>query len=103
LNAGMSIAGPADQSAAPAAQGPSVNRRTVLGAALAAGAGAAALRTVVYPRLEELVRGGSAAGRGDWISPLGGEKAHEARIAHLLRRTAFGATLDDLELAAYDG
>jgi uncharacterized protein (DUF1800 family) len=73
----------------------------VLGAALAGGAGIAALRVVIYPRLEELLQGGGVAGgRADWVSPLGAE---QARVAHLLRRTTFGATLDDLERAASDG
>jgi uncharacterized protein (DUF1800 family) len=98
----MSIAGPGD---APerAERKPiaPVSRRTVLGAALAGGAGIAALRVVVYPRLEELLHGGvTSDGRPDWVSPLGSE---QARVAHLLRRTTFGATLDDLERSASDG
>jgi uncharacterized protein (DUF1800 family) len=74
----------------------------VLGAAVAGGAGIAALRIAIYPRLDELVRGASTltGGRGDWISPLDSEKA---RVAHLLRRTTFGAGLDDFERAASDG
>jgi uncharacterized protein (DUF1800 family) len=74
----------------------------VLGAALAGGAGIAAVRIAVYPRLDELVHGTrtGAGGRGDWISPLGSETA---RVAHLLRRTTFGATMAEFEAAARDG
>src|SRR5215831_10858943 len=99
----MSIAGPVDQpSAAPPRPGLPVSRRTVLGAAVAGGAAIAAVRIAVYPRLEELLHGTSAAagGRSDWISPLGSEKA---KVAHLLRRTTFGASLEDVEKAASDG
>src|SRR3981081_4522225 len=100
----MSIAGPLDNPSREAAAGPRlpVSRRTVLGAAVAGGAGIAAVRIAVYPRLEELLQGASAVvgGRGDWISPLGAESA---KVAHLLRRPTFGASLDDFERAASDG
>jgi len=100
----MSIAGSLDDPSQEAAAGPRlpVSRRTVLGAAVAGGAGIAAVRVLVYPRVEELLHGASAVtgGRGDWISPLGAEKA---RVAHLLRRTTFGASLADFERAAGDG
>ena len=99
----MSIAGPVDQpSEAAAERRLPVSRRTVLGAAVAGGAGIAALRIAIYPRLEELVHGAGAltGGRGDWISPLDSDKA---RVAHLLRRTEFGASLDAFERAASDG
>ena len=100
----MSIAGPLDNPSREAAAGPRlpVSRRTVLGAAVAGGAGLAAVRIVVFPRLEELLQGATAltGGRGDWISPLGSEKA---KVAHLLRRATFGASLEDFERAAGDG
>src|SRR5215472_14880166 len=100
----MSIAGSLDNPSQEAAAGPRlpVSRRTVLGAAVAGGAGIAAVRVLVYPRVEELLHGASAmtGGRGDWISPLGAEKA---RVAHLLRRTTFGASIADFERAASDG
>src|SRR5215472_11186979 len=103
----MSIAGPLDQPSREAAAGPRlpklpVSRRTVLGAAAAGGAGIAAFRIMVYPRVEELLQGAAAltGGRGDWISPL---SAESAKVAHLLRRTTFGASLDDFERAASDG
>jgi uncharacterized protein (DUF1800 family) len=101
----MSIVGPLDNPSREAAAGPRlpVSRRTVLGAAVAGGAGIAAVRILVYPRVEELLQGASAAlagGRTDWVSPLGSEKA---KVAHLLRRTTFGASLDDFERAAGDG
>src|SRR5215470_10511999 len=100
----MSIAGSIDEPSPPAekkARSP-VSRRTVLGASAAGGAGIAALRVLVYPRVEQLLQStrAAASGRGDWISPLGSEKA---RVAHLLRRTTFGATLDELEKAVSDG
>src|SRR5437660_5618065 len=100
----MSNAGPVDPPSPKAAAGPRlpVSRRTVLGAAVAGGAGIAAVRIVVYPRAQELLQGASAlvGGRSDWISPLGSESA---RVAHLLRRTTFGASLDEFERAAGDG
>ena len=99
----MSIAGPIDEPSAPAEKARSpVSRRTVLGAAVAGGAGIAGLRIFVYPRVEQLLQSvrATSSGRSDWISPLASEKA---RIAHLLRRTSFGATLDELEKAVSDG
>jgi uncharacterized protein (DUF1800 family) len=100
----MSIAGPLDDPSQQAAAGfrLPVSRRTVLGAAVAGGAGIAAVRIMVYPRVEELLQGATAltGGRGDWISPL---SAESAKVAHLLRRTTFGASLDDFERAASDG
>jgi uncharacterized protein (DUF1800 family) len=97
----MSIAGPIDQPAGaePGERRLPVSRRTVLGAAVAGGAGIAAVRMAVYPRLQELL-GGAAGGRGDWISPLSREKA---KVAHLLRRTTFGAGLEELERSTGDG
>jgi uncharacterized protein (DUF1800 family) len=106
----MSIAGPIDEPAAapvPAQDAAGrrklpVSRRTVLGAAVAGGAGIAALRVVVYPRVEELLQHatGTVGGKSDWISPLGSEKA---RVAHLLRRATFGASLEELDRSASDG
>ena len=105
----MSIAGPIDQrpessepAARPGRRGP-LSRRAVLGAAAAGGVGIAALRVLAYPEIEQLVRrtrATAAGGRGDWVSPLASERA---RVAHLLRRTTFGATLDELDRAASDG
>src|SRR5215467_10160740 len=100
----MSIAGSVDEPSEPAEKKARsrVSRRTVLGAAAAGGAGIAALRVLVYPRVMQLLHSSRAAesGGSDWISPLGSEKA---RVAHLLRRTTFGASLDELEKAASDG
>src|SRR5262245_57370362 len=91
--------GPGEPSPAPRLP---VSRRTVLGAALAGGAGIAAVRIAVYPRLDELIHGTrtAAGGRGDWISPL---RSEPARVAHLLRRTTFGASMAEFEAAARDG
>ncbi len=79
-----------------------VSRRTVLGGAVAGGAGVAALRILVYPELDQLVHRtrGTAGGRGDWISPLASTKA---RVAHLFRRATFGASAEEIEQAASDG
>jgi uncharacterized protein (DUF1800 family) len=98
----MSIAGPIDEPPAGAAgKRVTLNRRMVLGAAAAGGAGIAALRVFAYPRLQELLHTRATSGGGsDWISPLGSEKA---KVAHLLRRTTFGATAEELDKAASDG
>jgi uncharacterized protein (DUF1800 family) len=79
-----------------------VSRRTVLGGAAAGGAGIAALRILVYPEVDQLLHRtrATAGGRGDWISPLASTKA---RVAHLLRRATFGASLEEVERAASDG
>lgn len=99
----MSIAEPAD-GAAPTARRRSsgLSRRTVLGAALAGGAGVAAIRLWGGSVVERLAPGAPAttAGRGDWISPLGSESA---RVAHLLRRATFGASPEELESALSAG
>ena len=99
----MSIAGPIEDAAGrPSRPRLPVSRRTVLGTAVAGGAGIAAVRLLALGKdqIEAAVRGRAAAGRPDWISPLGSEKA---RVAHLLRRATFGAGLEDLERAASDG
>ena len=97
----MTIAGPVDEPPA-AKKSRAVSRRRVLGAAVAGGAGIGALRAFVYPQVEQLLHSTQATirGRSDWISPLG---STTARVAHLLRRTTFGATLEELEKAASDG
>jgi len=79
-----------------------VSRRAVLGAAVAGGAGVAAIR-LWGPALQGLVPAKTQpalAGRGDWNSPLGSESA---QVAQLLRRATFGASSADLEKAASDG
>jgi uncharacterized protein (DUF1800 family) len=99
----MSIAGPIDEASTPAPRRKvAVSRRTVLGAAVAGGAGAGALRILAYPRVEQLLHrtSTSAGGRSDWVSPLAAETA---KVAHLLRRTTFGATAADLEKAVSAG
>jgi uncharacterized protein (DUF1800 family) len=75
--------------------GPIVSRRRVLGAAAASGAAVASIRLLGAGK--DLLAG---AGRGDWDSPLGSEKA---RVAQLLRRATFGSSLEELEKAASDG
>jgi len=104
----MSIAGPIDQSkvetseAVPREPRRAVNRRTVLGAAVAGGGGVAAIRLLGLDRAaERLVGVGTdAGGRDDWDSPLAAEKA---RVNQLLRRATFGATDEELERALGDG
>jgi uncharacterized protein (DUF1800 family) len=77
-----------------------VTRRYVIGGALAAGTGVAALRLLGLDRTIHRVRSAiaprAAADPAGWASPLAQETA---RISHLLRRTAFGAGPDDLEAA----
>jgi uncharacterized protein (DUF1800 family) len=98
----MSIAGPIDQPAAPEGKPSSVvSRRNVLAGAVAGGAGIAVLRVLAFPRFEQLLHGTQTAnGRSDWVSPLASEPA---KVAHLLRRTTFGTTLDELEAASSAG
>ena len=69
-----------------------MTRRTALGLAVAGGAGVAAVRLLGLDRM--LPRPKTSGGRLDWVSPLGSEAA---RVAHLLRRTTFGAAPHDLE------
>src|SRR6266566_1784940 len=95
----MSTAGPIDQPSEPASEPTprrrqAVGRRAVLGAAVAGGAGIAAVRLLVYPDVDRLLHRtrATAGGRGDWISPLASEKA---RVAHLLRRATFGASAEE--------
>ncbi|MDQ6919724.1 MAG: DUF1800 domain-containing protein [Candidatus Dormibacteraeota bacterium] len=77
-----------------------ITRRAVLGAAIAGGAGVAAVRLLglnqgAAPALGQRINGGT-----DWISPLGNENA---RVMQLLRRATFGASPADLERALGDG
>jgi uncharacterized protein (DUF1800 family) len=73
-----------------------LTRRRVLGAALATGAGVAATRLWGGAAVERAIQSARSGTRSDWVSPLDSE---QARIAHLLRRTTFGATPDELESA----
>jgi uncharacterized protein (DUF1800 family) len=85
---------------------PPVDRRAVLGAALAGGAGVAAARLLGLRRIVEVdapqnTADALKAQSGlDWVSPL---KDDAARVAHLLRRTSFGYTAAELETAVSDG
>jgi len=85
---------------------PPVDRRAVLGAAIAGGAGVAAarlfgLRRVVEVDAPQLTAEAVKTRSGlDWVSPLGDEAT---RVAHLLRRTGFGYTPGELETAVADG
>src|SRR5262245_30951765 len=77
-----------------------ITRRYVIGGALAAGMGVAALRLIgldrTIPRVRSAIAPRAAADPAAWASPLAQETA---RIAHLLRRTSFGGSPDDLEAA----
>jgi uncharacterized protein (DUF1800 family) len=81
-----------------------VSRRSVLGAAAGSGAlvGGARLLGLGGDQLQQLQRvfSGQAARPGEWPSPLYSEKA---RVAHLLRRTTFGATTAELDEAVSEG
>jgi uncharacterized protein (DUF1800 family) len=85
---------------------PPVDRRAVLGAALAGGAGVAVARLVGLRRIVEVDPPQNTAEAVkkesglDWVSPLGDEAT---RVAHLLRRTSFGYTTTELEAAVGDG
>jgi len=96
---------PADQVAAERPQRRrGLNRRAVLGAAVAGGVGVAAMRLwggEALQRIEGAIPGHPAlAGRGDWNSPLGSE---QARVTQLLRRATLGAGPAELEKAFSDG
>ena len=84
---------------------PVLTRRTVLAAAATAGAGVAAARLLALasePAFERVPVTGTLANKTglDWVAPLGNEAA---RVSHLLRRTTFGASADELEKAQADG
>lgn len=72
----------------------------MLGAALAGGAGVAAIRLWGGSVVERLAPAPSGTGRADWVSPL---RAEAARVSHLLRRATFGAGSDELEGALSAG
>ena len=97
---------PAVTPAAPSvATDPILTRRSVLAAATAAGIGVAASRLLALanePAFTPVPVTGSLANTGglDWVSPLSSDSA---RVAHLLRRTTFGATQAELEQAQKDG
>src|SRR5438445_3180920 len=84
---------------------PLVRRRTVLAAAAAAGAGVAAVRLIAlaneptFDRVPVTGTQGNQTGL-DWVTPLGNEAA---RVSHLLRRTTFGASAEELDRAQTDG
>src|ERR1700686_449554 len=75
-----------------------ITRRQALAAALATGVGVGAVR-LLGGSMQSLAKPktGSAL---DWVSPLGSESA---RVMQLLRRTSFGYTPTQLELALSDG
>ncbi len=89
----------------PTAKKPVLTRRTVLAAAATAGAGVAAARLLALanePTFERVPVTGTLANKTglDWVAPLGNEAA---RVSHLLRRTTFGASAEELERAQADG
>jgi uncharacterized protein (DUF1800 family) len=82
-----------------------LNRRTVLATAAAAGIGVAAARLVALanePPFTPVPLTGTLANKMglDWVSPLSSEPS---RVAHLLRRTAFGTSESELTQAQSDG
>src|SRR5438552_2753694 len=84
---------------------PLVTRRTVLAAAAAAGAGVAAARLIALanePTFDRVPVTGTQGNKTglDWVTPLGNEAA---RVSHLLRRTTFGASAEELDRAQADG
>lgn len=95
----MAIKSGAATPSASAARSRSLTRRAVIGAALAGGAGVAAIRLLGAERIQQLVPSRPGA-RSDWVSPLGSESA---RVRQLLRRATFGATPEELDRALSDG
>jgi uncharacterized protein (DUF1800 family) len=93
----MSLAQPADKTQPRTAR--KVNRRTVLAGAFAAGAGVAAIR-LWGESAQRSLQHAQQGDRMDWVSPLASEGA---RVAHLLRRTSFGATPQEIEQALSAG
>ena len=83
---------------------PAVSRRKVLGAAAGTAAAVAAGRLFGLggDQAQELQRllAGNQTTSGGWNSPLGSEKA---KVAHLLRRSTFGASASELDRALSDG
>ncbi len=78
-----------------------VTRRHVIGGALVTGAGVTALRLLGLDRgvqhaVKSAVTAKTDAKTVEWASPLARESA---RITHLLRRTTFGATPEELDAA----
>lgn len=80
------------------AKGPGLTRRSVLGVAVAGGAGVAALRLLGLNGATHLAV--PRTGTFDWVSPLRDERA---QTLQLLRRAAFGATAAQTEKALSDG
>ena len=79
----------------------SLTRRAVLGAAVAGGAGVAAIRLLgLNPGVRSGPLGQAVSKGTDWISPLGNENA---QVMQLLRRATFGAGPADHERALSDG
>ena len=87
---------PVVDAAAPVRKG--ITRRQALAAAVATGVGVGAVR-LLGGAMQNITRSRTASGT-DWISPLGHEAA---RVAQLLRRTSFGFTPAQLEVALSDG
>jgi uncharacterized protein (DUF1800 family) len=72
-----------------------MTRRTLIGTAVAGGAGVAAMRLFAAGRLPD-----TNSGPTDWISPL---HLESARVVQLLRRATFGAGPAELDRALGDG
>ena len=66
-----------------------ITRRAVLAAAIAGGAGVAAVRLLGLNPATAPALGRQISGGTDWISPLGNENA---QVMQLLRRATFGAS-----------
>src|SRR6266566_6928792 len=75
-----------------------ITRRQALATALAAGVGVGAVR-LLGGSMQNLATH-KAGSTTDWISPLGSESA---RVMHLVRRSSFGSTPDQIESALSDG
>src|SRR5439155_1198885 len=94
----MALASTDEQASPVALPRRGITRRQALAAALATGVGVGAVR-LLGGSMQQLATplAGSATG---WISPL---KSESARVMHFLRRTAFGYSPTQLEIALSDG
>src|SRR5215470_9866712 len=94
----VSLAPAEEQVAAPRAAGRGITRRQALAAAVATGLGVGAIR-LLGGSMQQIATPRSASA-GGWISPLSSESA---RVMHLLRRTSYGFTPNQLEAALSAG
>ncbi|HEX2681986.1 MAG TPA: DUF1800 family protein, partial [Candidatus Dormibacteraeota bacterium] len=94
----MSLASTEDKVASVPTRNRGITRRQALAAAVATGVGVGVIR-LLGGSMQQIASSRTASST-DWISPLGSESA---RLMQLLRRTTFGYTPQQLEVALSDG